>query len=299
MKKILLIGGAGYIGARLYEVLNQYYSVVSSDIMWFWEGINTVKKDYKEYTKQELSVFDVIIVLAGHSSVQLCNGSITSSWNNNITNFINLVDKVENQLIIYASSASVYGSGSPETFHTELNNNFIPINNYDITKYCLDQQAKIAILEGKKVIGLRFGTVNGWSPHLRVDLMINSMFHSAQNFNNIKVKNAKVNRAVLGIEDLCKAILYCINSPIVGIYNLASFNATVYTIAKEISNTLNVDIIDEGTSNNTYDFAIDTTLFQETYKFKFKETISTILIGLTEKYKTSKFISSRTEHKNY
>jgi hypothetical protein len=96
--------------------------------------------------------------------------------------------------------------------------------------------------------------------------------------------NKHISRAILGIEDLCGAILCCINRPIPGIYNLASFNNTVGEIAKAVGEKLGIDIIDKGTTANAYDFAIDTTLFEQTYDFEFKETPDTILNGLIEHY---------------
>ena len=158
------------------------------------------------------------------------------------------------------------------------------MTNYDVTKYALDQQATIANLKGQRVIGLRFGTVNGWAPNLRVDVMINSMYHSVQNGTGIQVMNPHISRAMLGIEDLCRAIEHCIDAPVPGIYNLASFNGTVGEIAQAVSDKLGVDIIDKGTTANAYDFALDTTLFEQTYDFTFRETPATIVDSLIQNY---------------
>jgi nucleoside-diphosphate-sugar epimerase len=54
--------------------------------------------------------YDVIICMAGHSSVPMCDYSPDRSWFNNVTNFRNLCDNLrKDQKLIYASSASVYG----------------------------------------------------------------------------------------------------------------------------------------------------------------------------------------------
>jgi nucleoside-diphosphate-sugar epimerase len=223
-------------------------------------------------------------VLAGHSSVPSCLGALYSPWLNNVTNFTDLLDKLDDQLVIYASSASVYGNSKPGEQHKETNKIFVPVNNYDVTKYALDQQAVIANLTGKKVIGLRFGTVNGYSANLRVDVMINSMYHSVQNDRGIQVSNKHISRAMLGIEDLCRAVEHCIEQPVPGIYNLSSFNATVGKIAEAVSRKLGAEIVDNGNTINAYDFALDTGLFEQTYDFEFKETPDTILNGLIEHY---------------
>ena len=284
MKKILILGGAGYIGTRLREVLRERHFVKTNDICWFNHDETSDRRDYHKLTKKELAEVEVVIVLAGHSSVPSCLGALYSPWLNNVTNFTDLLDKLDDQLVIYASSASVYGNSAPGERHKETNTHFTPVNNYDVTKYALDQQATIANLTGKRVIGLRFGTVNGYSANLRVDVMINSMYHSVQNDQGIQVSNSHISRAMLGIEDLCRAVERCIEQPVPGIYNLSSFNATVGEIAEAVSRKLGAEIVDKGNTANAYDFALDTALFEQTYDFEFKETPDTILNGLIEHY---------------
>ena len=284
MKKILILGGAGYIGTRLREVLRERHFVKTNDICWFNHDETSDRRDYHKLTKKELAEVEVVIVLAGHSSVPSCLGALYSPWLNNVTNFTDLLDKLDDQLVIYASSASVYGNSAPGERHKETNTHFTPVNNYDVTKYALDQQATIANLRGKQVIGLRFGTVNGYSANLRVDVMINSMYHSVQNDQGIQVSNKHISRAMLGIEDLCRAVERCIEQPVPGIYNLSSFNATVGEIAEAVSRKLGAEIVDKGNTANAYDFALDTGLFEQTFNFEFKETPDTILNSLIEHY---------------
>jgi nucleoside-diphosphate-sugar epimerase len=305
MKKILIIGGAGYIGSRLRQVLRQKHFVKTNDICWFNHDESSDRRDYHKLTREELAEFEVIIVLAAHAGVKPCDGDIKDPWLNNVTNFTDLLDKLDDQLVIYASSASVYGNSAPGEQHKETNKIFVPVNNYDITKYVLDQQAIIANLVGKRVIGLRFGTVNGYSPNLRVDVMINSMYHSIQNGRGIQVTNKHISRAMLGIEDLCRAIDRCIEQPVPGIYNLASFNATVGEIAEAVSKKLDAKIVDKGNTANAYDFAIDTSLFQQTFDFTFQETPATIVDSLIQNYEQAtpqwrdKYIIYNWEQDNY
>ena len=287
MKKILILGGNGYVGSRLRQVLRNDHFVKSNDICWHAYDETSDRRDYHKLTREELAEFEVIVVLAGHSSVPSCIGDLSGPWRNNVTNFTDLVDKIDDQLIIYASSASVYGNSKPGEQHRETNNHFTPVNNYDVTKYALDQQAIIANLKGKRVIGLRFGTVNGWAPNLRVDVMINSMYHSVQNGTGIQVMNKHISRAMLGIEDLCRAMLHCIEQPVPGIYNLASFNATVGEIAQAVSDKLGIEITDKGNTANAYDFAIDTALFEQTFDFTFTATPATIVDSLIQNYTQS------------
>ncbi len=287
MKKVLILGSDGYIGSRLRQVLRLTHFVKTNDICWFNYDETSDRRDYQKLTREELAEFEVVVVLAGHSSVPSCNGALPGPWLNNVTNFTDLLEKLDDQLVIYASSASVYGNSKPGERHKETNKIFVPVNNYDVTKYALDQQAIIANLNGRRVIGLRFGTVNGWAPNLRVDVMINSMYHSVQMGTGIQVMNKQISRAMLGIEDLCRAINRCIEQPVPGIYNLASFNGTVGEIAQAVSAKLGVGIVDRGITANAYDFALDTTLFEQTYDFTFRETPATIVDSLIQNYTQS------------
>jgi len=305
MKKVLILGGNGYIGSRLREVLRQKHFVKSNDICWFNHDEYSDRRDYHKLSRQELAEFEIIIVLAGHSSVPSCVGALPGPWLNNVTNFTDLLAKLDDQLVIYASSASVYGNSKPGERHKETNTHFTPVNNYDVTKYALDQQATIANLQGKQVIGLRFGTVNGYSPNLRVDVMINSMYHSVNSGQGIQVSNSHISRAILGIEDLCRAVDRCIEQPVPGIYNLSSFNSTVGEIADAVSKKLGAEIIDRGTTANAYDFALDTGLFEQTFDFTFQATPATIVDSLIESYEQAhpqwrdKYIIYNWEPENY
>jgi len=285
MKQILVIGGAGYIGSRLRQVLSPLYAVDSVDCCWFNYDKTSRRIDYHKLKSSDLEKYDTVILLAGNSSVASCIGPIESPWLNNVTNFHNLLTKLNaSQQLIYASSASVYGNSQPGQRHTEKIQQFLPVNNYDITKYTLDLHAQIAIGQGRKVTGLRFGTVNGWSPNLRVDVMINAMYWTAVNYGKINVTNSHINRALLGIEDLSRAVIRCIEQPCPGIYNLASFNTTVGEIAQTVGAKLDVPVADHGVKPGGYDFGLDTELFEQTFNFTFTETPATIIDSLAARF---------------
>jgi nucleoside-diphosphate-sugar epimerase len=289
MKNVLIIGGNGYVGSRLRQVLAQIYTVASVDCCWYNYDETSKRTDYHKLTQEYLEQFDAVVLLAGHGSVASCNGDIQSPWLNNVTNFTDLAAKLswKNIPLIYASSASVYGNSLPGQLFVESNKRFIPVNNYDITKYTLDLEAQIAINQGQTIMGLRFGTVNGWAPNLRADVMINAMYNSAKSQGKITVFNKHINRALLGIEDLCRGIAQCIERPQAGIYNMASFNATVEYIAATVAEELAVQVVDKGVTANAYDFGLDTTLFQQTFGFTFTETPATIVDSLIKKYDLS------------
>lgn len=290
MKKILIIGGNGYIGSRLIYDLAGKFEVHSIDICWFNKPFGNNKiQDYKTLTRQELENFDVIILLAGHSSVKMCEGPIASSWNNNVNNFVDLVKKLnKNQTLIYASSGSVYGLQSSKV-KEDSTIIFNPINNYDLTKFSLDIQAQTFISKGYNIIGLRFGTVNGWSPNTREELMINSMTKKSILEGELFINNADIKRPILGITDIVLAVEQMIKNPISGIYNLASFTDTVSNISAYIGSRIGSDIIYTPDQKGIYDFDMDTEKFSQTFNFAFTQTIDSIVDELATKIDKTSF----------
>jgi len=269
---ILLIGSNGYIGSELYKKLLENYNVTGIDINWYGTINDSIPMDYKNIDSSFLKQFDSIILLAGHSSVKMCDGPIQASYKNNVYNFLNLVKNCsKHQVIIYASSGSIYT-------HND-DNLFLPTNNYDLTKYILDLHSQ-QFMQERTIIGLRLGTVNGHSPNLRNELMINAMVRSAITQQKITINNVKVRRPILGINDLTKGINKILLKPVTGIYNLCSFNSTVEGIAQDISKKLNVPIQYEIDTSNPYDFYFDNINFEQTFDFKFRDSVATIVEDL-------------------
>jgi nucleoside-diphosphate-sugar epimerase len=308
MKKVLLIGGNGYIGNRLFEDYLNHYDITSVDTSWYGKPIyNTIEEDYKNLSQNFYKNFDVIILLAAHSSVKMCEGPLLSAYNNNVSNFLNLFSKLNsNQKIIYASSSSVYGDVGVNTV-TEEYSSFVPHNHYDITKHINDLYAPRFDLE---YYGLRFGTVNGYSKIVRNDVMINSMVYNGKINKEIKLYIKDIVRPILGIKDLSRSIKKIIDSDKDnrGIYNLASFNSTAEEIANGVSSVINVPVVEYKTDptnitnsklqTKCYNFSIDCSKFKKVFNFEFKETIQSITSELEKNFNKIQF-TSRNEFKNY
>jgi len=297
-KSILLIGGNGYIGSRIYHDLNLKYNIKNIDLVWFGNNIDSEVKDFRHLPTKYLEKFDIILLFAGHSSVKMCDGPVLSCWNNNVNNFINLIKKIDkSQLLVYSSSGSVYGSNnlnSKEDFVLE----FKPINNYDLTKYTIDIEAKKFISEGYNIVGLRFGTVNGFSPNTREELMLNSMIKSSIVNKKITINNKTINRPILGLNDLVYALEKIISNPIPGIYNLASFTDNVENFSKYVSNYCGSSIIETVNVGNNYDFIMDTEKFTNTYNFQFNCSPISLIKEIIDNFDNIKF-SNRNIFINY
>lgn len=307
MKKILLIGGNGYIGNRLYKDYSSKYKVTSLDICWFNEPYpHTIQEDFNNKSEEFYLGFDIIILLAAHSSVKMCEGNTLDVYKNNVDNFIKLISKLKpHQKFIYASSSSVYGNADGSLVD-EKYYNFNPNNNYDISKHTIDLYSPNFKCQ---YYGLRFGTVNGYSPITRNDIMINAMFHSAINENEIKLYIKDILRPILGISDLSRAIECIINTKEnhSGIYNLASFNNTAEQIAYGVSKTTGIKVVEYETTSpiinaklqtKSYNFSINCDKFIKTFNFEFRETIESITKELLDNVDNIIF-TSRSQFKKY
>jgi UDP-glucose 4-epimerase len=295
MKKILLIGGAGYIGTRLHEyLLAEGHDVASVDTGWYsTPEAGVLVDDYRNLPEDVVKEATAIILLAGHSGVKMCDGDIQSSWINNVSNFVGLVKKMNrSQQLIYASSGSVYGNGGASVFQ--------PINNYDITKYVLDLEARRFINEGYKIIGCRFGTVNGFSPNLRGELMINAMVNNAVKTGVVTVNNQYVKRPILALEDLCRAMAKMLDTPVPrsGIYDLCSFNDRVIDIAEDVCHYVGAELKQTPDRAGVYDFVIDNTRFEREFKFKFRSQRADVIKHVAKNLDQC-IITDRTTPKEY
>ena len=308
MKKILIIGGGGYIGSRLSLDLSNSYEVTRLDLCWFGDPEeNMIVGDFRRYGQDFYNQFDSIILLAGHSSVNMCEGNLESAFKNNIENFLHLISNInKRQKFIYASSSSVYGN-SGSLYVDESYTDFIPHNHYDITKHVIDLYVPRFDIE---YYGLRFGTVNGLSPKMRSDVMINSMIYNGKTNGEIKLYVKDVMRPILGISDLSLAVKKILSSEIDlrGIYNLASFNKTAEEISSSVSKCTGFPVTDIGNNTSSitnsklqtesYNFSIDSSKFKENFNFEFKDTIESITDEIISNFDSIIF-SNRSNVREY
>lgn len=279
--KILIIGGCGYIGSRLFLYLTEKnYKIDTVDLERFGNYVNprNIKKDYKLLTRAFLRKYKVIILLAGYSSIPMCENKMVGSFENNVVRFISLLDKIEKQKFIYASSSSVYGNTKKHKI-TEEYDRYSPTNYYDLTKKEIDYYAQLSDVN---YFGLRLGTVCGYSPNLRVDVMVNKMVDCALKNKEIVIFNKNFYRPILGINDFCRAVETIIKKdkkP--GLYNVASVNLQIQEMAEIVARKIkDTSIKNIGANPTYYNFSINTGKFRKNFNFKFNDTIQSIVDSL-------------------
>lgn len=242
MSKILITGGAGYIGSALAKHLERDNEVVVIDTRIIIDQNSVYHYDYRSLGIVQgfipylcVSYYDVIIHLAAHSIVKECEQDPYGAFRNNVEGFCTFLQKLyPGQKLIYASTGSLYTEGvggSSASFR----------NMYDFSKYADD--ALVKLLRPENSIGLRLGTVCGVSPRMRWDTMVNGMVRSAVTEKVVRVSNPHVRRPLLAMKDLCRAVETLIEfDSLSGILDLSSFSTTVENVAKVIAREFSVPI---------------------------------------------------------
>ena len=224
--KILVVGGAGYVGGVIVDLLllKKKYDVTVYDNLLYEESyrknckfINGDIRDKKFY-KSNLKKYDVIVWLAALVGDGAC------SINPQLTDEINFqtlkkLCKVFNKRIIFISTCSVYGA---QNGILSENSSVNPLSHYASSKLkCED------ILKNKNSIIFRLGTLFGISDNysrIRMDLVVNTLSAKAFFEKKMSVFGGEQYRPILDVKDVAIAIADNIESKYVGIYNLANEN---------------------------------------------------------------------------
>lgn len=233
--KILVAGGAGYVGSLLVPSLLEHgYEVDVIDLLWFGnylpKEVKVIKKDLFECKKEDFEGYDQIIFLAGLSNDPMAEFSPAMNFNYNaaLPAYLAYIARLAGiKRFIFGSSCSVYGY-TVDMLYDET----APVKSdypYGISK--LQGEQGIMNIQGDdfSVITLRNGTVSGYSPRMRFDLIVNTMFKTAMTTGEITINNPAIWRPILSIKDQVSAYLRAVQADlrISGIFNIASDNYTV------------------------------------------------------------------------
>jgi len=233
--KILIAGGAGYVGSTLIpKLLDRGYKVDVVDLFWFGNHLPRqaaiLNKDIFQLTEEDLQPYDQVVFLAGLSNDPMAEYSPSKNFIFNAaapSYLAYMAKKAKVKRYVYASSCSVYGYTENELYdETRQVSSSYP---YGISKLQGEQAALQLSDHNFSVIALRKGTISGYSPRMRFDLIINTMFKSAMKDRVITINNPSIWRPILSIQDAATAYIRAIeaNEKISGVFNVASGNYTV------------------------------------------------------------------------
>ena len=237
--RILIAGGAGYVGSALIpHLLDRGYQIDVVDLFWFGNKLPSdagiLEKDIFDLQVSDLAGYDQVIFLAGLSNDPMADFSPAKNFIFNASApayLAYIAKKAKVKRYIYASSCSVYGYTENELFDETC-----PVNSsypYGISKLQGERAVMQMVDSDFSVIALRKGTVSGYSPRMRFDLIINTMFKCAMKEGVIHVNDPAIWRPFLGIEDASMAYTRAVeaNDSLSGIFNIASGNHTVGEVA--------------------------------------------------------------------
>ncbi len=235
--KILVTGGAGYIGSVLSPLLlEEGFKVTIYDSLLYGgstllpfisqPNFSFIKGDIRD--KDSLAAAtknkDIIIHLAAIVGLPACNKDKRLAHSTNIQGTKNVVDSLSpDQYLIHASTVSNYGASTGNMCDEESHLN--PISYYGKTK----TEAEKTVLDFQNTVCLRFATAFGVSPRIRLDLLINDFVYQAHVNKFLILFEKTYKRTFIHVQDIALSILFAIK-------NIEKMKHSVFNIGDNSNN---------------------------------------------------------------
>ena len=220
MSKVLVTGGAGYIGSVLVDsLINRKYDVTVVDNLMYKQTSLTqychlpnfkfVKGDVRDWNMMQPLVdeADIIIPLACIVGMPACKKypELTQDTNQTAIEWLARNTR-DDQKIIFPTTNSGYGIGQ-DGIHCTEETPLKPISLYGVTKV----KAEEALLQRGNAVTFRLATVFGMSPRMRLDLLVNDFTYKAFKDKYIVLFESHFKRNFIHIRDVIKAFLFAID----------------------------------------------------------------------------------------
>jgi len=257
VKKVLVAGGAGYVGSVLVrELLGKGYAVKVFDRLYFGESgladvrdrIELAAGDIRYMDPSVLEGVDAVIHLAGlyNELTSQYDDGANYRMNTNATASLAFLCKGRGvKRFVLASSCSVYHSGrqeNPEEFLDE-ESELSPKSGFARAK--LDAERLLIGMADKDFcpVILRKGTIFGFSPRMRYDLVVNTFLRDALSRGRMNLHfRGEMWRPMLEVRDAARAYIACLEAPeekVRGeIFNAAGRNYRVSELALHVHQAL-------------------------------------------------------------
>ena len=219
--KVLVTGGAGYLGSTMIPILlNKGFRVTTVDNLIFNQtslldccadkNFEFVQGDICNYSlvNKLISKFDIIIPLAAIVGAPACKRNPSLTRMVNYDAHMNIVENISiQQKVLFPTTNSGYGIGAKDSFCTE-DSPLNPISEYGKTKMEIEK----ALLDMGNAITFRLATVFGMSPRMRMDLLVNDFVYKAVKERSLVLFEEHFRRNYIHVRDVAKAFLFGIEN---------------------------------------------------------------------------------------
>jgi nucleoside-diphosphate-sugar epimerase len=219
--RVLITGGAGYLGSILSETLlaRGYAVTVLDNLMWGHAALlhlcahpdfEFVRGDARDESTLRglLATSDVIVPLAALVGAPLCDRDPWAARSTNVDAIRSLLGlRSPSQLVVYPTTNSGYGTKSGAIHCTE-DTPLEPISLYGATKV----EAEKAVLDSGNAVTLRLATVFGASPRMRLDLLVNHFVHAARTDRYLVIFEKDFKRNYVHIRDVADCFVHSIEA---------------------------------------------------------------------------------------
>lgn len=284
--KILITGGAGYVGQALVKLMRNFSHhkvTVIDKLLYANEYLEDVDFIYGDVSDEKLMTsilpnFDVVVNLAAIVGDLACKIRMTEAANVNLAAVKILTQHFDGR-IIHMSTCSVYGKQEGVLTEDSPTN---PLSWYAETKLYAEE-----CLKNKDAVILRLGTLHGLSNRLRFDLVVNTLTLHALTKGEISVFGDGQWRPLLHVKDLAQCIVELFMAKDTGIYNLKQSNMTIGKIAEQVIERV------EGTKLNTHpikyqdhrDYQVSSAKFDDTFTYRPKLVVADTIDEIKTLYK--------------
>jgi nucleoside-diphosphate-sugar epimerase len=241
MKKVLVTGGAGYIGSILVPMLlERGYRVTVVDNFMYKQpslassisnsNLDLVYGDVRDFSKMHRLIVEheVIIPLAAIVGAPACDRDPILASSVNKDSILWLFQNVKSdQQIIMPTTNSAYGSGGENNFCDE-NSELKPLSLYAKDKVTVEQ----SLMKLGNATSFRLATVFGISPRMRIDLLVNNFVNRAFNDRFVIVFEGHFKRNYVHVSDVARAFIFAIENPKVVKHQIFNFGLTEANISK-------------------------------------------------------------------
>lgn len=222
MKKILVTGGAGYIGSIIVpELLRAGHEVTVIDNFRYnqnslldvcnFKTLTVVRGDARDEAllKKHIAGKDFVIPLACIVGAPACDRDPVAARTINLE-AIQLILKLRNksQKIIFPNTNSGYGRMAEGVAFCDETSPLEPVSLYGKLKV----QAERELLKAGNAITLRLATVFGISPRMRLDLLVNDFVYRALNDGAIVLFEAHFKRNFIHVRDVARAFIHSMDN---------------------------------------------------------------------------------------